>query len=70
MKGITMKFTVEAIMAHDDCEYQWKFIVQGASIKHKDYGRVYRYVLDENGAVRVFNTEAEAWACAASVNRT
>jgi hypothetical protein len=70
MKGISMKFTVEAIRAHDDKDYKWKFVVQGSSIKHVYYGRVYSYVLDDRGAVRVFDTEADAWAFASVVNRT
>lgn len=64
-----MRYTVVTIRAHDDEKFQWKFVVRGPSIKHKDYGRVFSYVLNEAGEIRVFDTEGDAWGCASAVNR-
>ena len=64
-----MQYTVVPIRAHDDMTWDVKYIVRGASIKHIRYGRVFSYLLNDHGAIRVFSTEGDAWACAAAVDR-
>ena len=64
-----MRYKAVAVMNHDEDGYKLRFVVRGPSMSFGGYGRVYRYVMNDVGCVRVFDSEEQAWGVAAAYSR-
>ena len=66
---MAMSYKVMVVRGTDENDFNWRFAVRGQSFRHYTYGKIHRYALNEDGSIKTFATEGQAWECAAALSR-
>ena len=66
---MAMSYEVMVVRGTGDEDFNWRVAVLDPSLRHNNYGRIYRHALNEDGSIKKFATEGQAWECAAALSR-